>query len=309
MTTYSLPNCISEGIQLCHRSSPDFLKCLETGLASGLYYFRDGDKNLNIPRIDPLEMQPFEVKTAGSQVALRLNFKKPYIGGMSNSTITHVELDVDKDCYWKLDVITPALTLFGEYEIAVDLHHRQTMKCRKFTKNGKEYIKLIEYGIKAKPSKVVYEFEDLVPNSKEISKAILDTFNGEEESLMIYNEMENDLEMYIGEVHKITIDSAFSMLPLEEFFPKFKRKGNTYIKIHSYHIEGQPSRVLFDFEKLVPTSDEITKAILQTFNGIEESLLIYKEVGPSVNYVMAEMHKKTMNRVFNILPVDEMFLK
>ncbi|VEN56598.1 unnamed protein product [Callosobruchus maculatus] len=230
-------NRSGEGIKLCHRSSPDFQKCLEAGLTSGLYYFRDGDKNLNIPRIDPLEMQPFEVKTDGSQVALRLNFKKPFIGGMSDSTITHVELDVDKDCYWKLDVITPALRLFGEYQIdgklmmfelnghgkcnitALDLHHRQTMKCRKFKKDGKEYIKLTDYDIKAKPSKVVYEFEDLVPNSKEITKAILDTFNGEEESLMIYNEMEASLEKYIGEVHKMTIDAAFSMLPLEEFFP------------------------------------------------------------------------------------------
>nr|CAI5816825.1 unnamed protein product [Callosobruchus analis] len=296
-------------ISIFQRASPDFLKCLEGALTSGLYYFRDGDKNLNIPRIDPLEMQPFEVKTEGSQVALRLNFKKIYVGGMSNSTFTHVELDLDKDCYWKLDIVTPALSLFGEYQIdgklmmfelnghgkcnitALDLHHRQTMKCRKFTKNGKEYIKVTEYDIKAKPSRVVYEFEDLVPNSKEISKAILDTFNGEEESLMIFNEMTP-----MDTVHRHTMRCR-----------RIKRNGKTYIKIHSYHIDGQPSRVIFDFEKLVPASDEITKAILQTFNGIEESLLIYKEVGPSINLVMADTHKKAMNRVFNILPVDEIF--
>ncbi|CAH1968651.1 unnamed protein product [Acanthoscelides obtectus] len=182
-------------------------------------------------------MHPFTVQTDSSQVALRLSFKKPFIGGMSNSTITHVELDVDKDCYWKLDVITPALSVFGEYEIdgklmmfelnghgrcnitTLDLHHTQTMKCERYKKNGKDYIRVTDYQIKAKPAKVVYYFEELVPNNNQITQAILDTFNGEEESMLIYDELSTMLVKYIAEMHKITIQEAFNHLPLDEFFP------------------------------------------------------------------------------------------
>ncbi|CAH1968649.1 unnamed protein product [Acanthoscelides obtectus] len=183
-------------------------------------------------------MHPFTVQTDSSQVALRLSFKKPFIGGMSNSTITHVELDVDKDCYWKLDVITPALSVFGEYEIdgklmmfelnghgrcnitTSDMVHHQTMKCRRYKKNGKTHLKILSYHIEATPAKVHYDLEKLVPQSEELTAAILQTFNGPEESLMIYKEVGPAMMHVMSEKQKKIINRVFSVVPLDEIFPK-----------------------------------------------------------------------------------------
>lgn len=87
---------------------------------------------------------------------------------------------------------------------------------------------------------------------------------------------------------------------------KYSKKGKKHIKVTDFDFEIRPKKVVFDFENLIDRNEQLSKEVVKTLN--ENSEVVYKDVSPAFDEVMARIWKETINRVFSKVPQEELFL-
>ncbi|KAJ8917337.1 hypothetical protein NQ315_002359, partial [Exocentrus adspersus] len=239
---------LADGVKLCHRSDPNFEKCVATNMEDALKnYFADGYKEAGLPKLEPFFVQKLEIAGEPSQsVSLHQKYQNVYVYGSVNSHFKNLKIELDKGCSWQVDAVSPAVTMNADYEIKGQLlvfpinshgkcnitqfnlvnHH--TMACEKYTKNNDTYIRVVDYAMDMRPEKITYDFGNVFPGNEEISNQIVRTLN--ENSKSIFDEVKPGIEkaffsglqaIYERCVFQDTAGRAVPGLVAEIFLTKF----------------------------------------------------------------------------------------
>ncbi|VEN56593.1 unnamed protein product, partial [Callosobruchus maculatus] len=149
------------GITLCHRSHPDFDKCLAENVPKGVAVLRHGLKEIGFPEVDPVKTPPFKLNLTGNRnLEYSIAYTNTYFSGCSYMTMPEINIQC-------------------------------IVKCEKYQKNSKTYIKLTNYTADVNPENVVYYFENIVPGNPEVSAQVLKTLNND--PLLVWNEEKSGL--------------------------------------------------------------------------------------------------------------------
>lgn len=87
---------------------------------------------------------------------------------------------------------------------------------------------------------------------------------------------------------------------------RYTKKNQTYFRITNFSFSIKPEKIHFDFENIIDGNELLSKEVVKTLN--ENSEIVYADVGPAFNQVMATVWKETINQVFVRIPENELFL-
>ncbi|XP_018570244.1 protein takeout-like [Anoplophora glabripennis] len=227
---------LPDGVKLCHRSDPDFQKCVAKSLGESLKYFTNGYKELGIPPLKPLFIEKLEIDPEAKQsVSIQQKYHNINVHGITDSTFDkYFKIELDNGCSWVTDASTPVVRMEADYEIKgqllvfpinshgkcnitqYDVVDRHMMTCEKYTKNNEIYLRVVNYTMDINSESIVYDFDSIFPGNEQISNEIAKTLN--ENSLSIFNEVKGGIEKAFSFVYMQYMNNVFSRIPLNQIF-------------------------------------------------------------------------------------------
>ncbi|VEN56595.1 unnamed protein product [Callosobruchus maculatus] len=224
------------GVTLCHRSQPDFTECLKENIPKGAHIIMKGLKEIGFPEVDPVKVPtPSIINANGGQMQLTMKMINCYLrGATTNSKIVDLKIDMDNGCSWSLDVDIPVLEWYGDYAIQgkllmfqlnghgkcnftlLDTRIHQEMRCQKYQKNEKTYIKISNFTVDINPRTMVYEVENIIPGNPEISEQVVKTLNSD--PLLVWSEIKPAFNTIVGQMHKDVGNKLYSKIPFDEIY-------------------------------------------------------------------------------------------
>ncbi|KAJ8958529.1 hypothetical protein NQ318_002324 [Aromia moschata] len=224
------------GVKLCRRSDSELSSCLATNIADGIQLFTRGNKDLDVPVLEPFVVEKIEIEgQATSSTSLIQKYENIRMYGIADGVrITNMKIDIDKGCSWEFDAFSPVVTMEADYTIKGqvvvfpinshgkcnitlnNLMNKNSMTCEKYVKNDKTYIKLTNYTMNMKPEKISFYFGNIFPEDERISAEVLKTLN--ENSLDIFNEVKPGFERAISFIYMNVANKVFSKIPIDDIF-------------------------------------------------------------------------------------------
>ncbi|KAJ8930588.1 hypothetical protein NQ314_016600, partial [Rhamnusium bicolor] len=77
------------------------------------------NKELGLPQLEPLYIEQLEIKgQPGRSVTLQQKYRNIRIHGLTVSDLTkYFTIDLDKECKWETEALTPMVKMEADYEI------------------------------------------------------------------------------------------------------------------------------------------------------------------------------------------------
>lgn len=101
--------------------------------------------------------------------------------------------------------------LFVSDDIKADLN----MKCEKFDKDGKNYVRITKFDVKLDPKEVNFFYDNLGVDET-IGKEVQKVLN--ENSKLIFTDIKGDYEESYGQIFKEISNKIFTKVPINEIF-------------------------------------------------------------------------------------------
>lgn len=89
------------------------------------------------------------------------------------------------------------------------------MKCEKFDKDGKDYVRIKEFNVKLDPKEVNFFYDNLGVDET-IGKEVQKVLN--ENSKLIFTDIKGDYEVSYGQIFKEMSNKIFTKIPINEIF-------------------------------------------------------------------------------------------
>ncbi|KAJ8985216.1 hypothetical protein NQ317_018245, partial [Molorchus minor] len=233
-----------KGIKLCNKSDPHFNQCLEASIPEGIRTLANGKRELGIPNLVPLLIDKIEIN-ADSKQPNSLTQKVQKRCHLWDARYVHDQhevhnyiflIDLDKDCYWQVDVHHPQIKMESDYEIKgqfitfpINSHGKcnitmknmantQHMTCERYTKDGETYLRLKTYTIQLTSEDVSFYFSDVFPQNEHIAVEVNKVLK--ENSVAVFNDLKPGFEKAFSSIFKEITNSVFSKIPMKYIFPE-----------------------------------------------------------------------------------------
>nr|CAH7712252.1 unnamed protein product [Callosobruchus chinensis] len=87
---------------------------------------------------------------------------------------------------------------------------------------------------------------------------------------------------------------------------KYQKNDKTHIKITNYTMDINPKTMIYDMQNIIPGNPEISEQVVKTLNA--DPLLVWAEIKPAFETIVAQMHKDVGNKLYSKIPFDEIYL-
>ncbi|XP_065371541.1 uncharacterized protein LOC135963553 [Calliphora vicina] len=210
-------------------------ECLTKTIEYFLHEKNQGDKSINLVKIDPLEVKKISMKQgAESPVNIDLTFTNSNIYGLSNAKVTKVK-GFGKDMTQKHEITLKCeqLDLVGDYNIKgriLVLPITGTGKSNitmlnvelimKFTatpmeKDGATYMKINKFQLQPEPKDMIFKIDNLFNGDKALGDN-MNLFLNENWS-DIYKEISGSIGSAFGKIFQSVIGHVFTKYPYDQF--------------------------------------------------------------------------------------------
>lgn len=89
-------------------------------------------------------------------------------------------------------------------------------------------------------------------------------------------------------------------------FEVIEKDGKKYMHVTEYKLIMNPEKVEYYFENIMPGNEQLSNELLKTIN--ENSLSIFNDIKPGFQQVYSVIFKDIVNKIFDKVPMDEVFM-
>ncbi|KAF3427238.1 hypothetical protein E2986_02260 [Frieseomelitta varia] len=266
--------------EVCSRSLPEeeFSKCLDKAARDAVVSLAGGE-NFSVPTIFPVEpLLVDNVKIGGSQgsVSLKQEYKNIKLYGLTKDLEIHNHhLELDNGCLLTSDSFNPQVDFVADYKLD------GKVLLLPVRGSGKSNITMCKY---------ICLYYSLIPyiNFK---------FN------MLFLII-TEICVYIRQLLLFEyLDGLKSHNELA--CEKYKKNGETYLKIKKYSVTFRPDKVKLNFDNLF-NGDKVIGTQLNTFMN-ENADLLFKELQGPYEETFSQVFTKLSNEVFSRVPMNKIF--
>jgi len=225
----------SNYFDICHLSEPQFNECVRNSLQKSTLTLKDGIRDLQIPPIDPMFIPRLEMKQGTGNFQLKNILKNMTIFGFSNMNVTDVRFD-PKTLKFKVIMKHDFIRFEGEYEMDgqilvlpvkgdghatynfTEVTTTNDIQLEKYTKNGKEHLKIKKYQLKIEPSSASSHFTNLFGGNQNLGDATNRFLNDNwRDAFEAYREMPE--EAFAALMSELS-NKVYSQFSYDELFPQ-----------------------------------------------------------------------------------------
>lgn len=193
----------------CRRSSPELDACVTDGLIRVFSKFKDGNLELGLPPLEPLEVPYLSVRQDESNLTLDLTLKNVFISGFTDIQVAKVTANLNDVKKLEVSGKTPSLRISGEYFsegliVNFPLHSAGTFSInmtevtsswvvylKEVTRNGVNFLQIDGFNIDMMPVSTSFRPAQQLDGDNRLGEAVNEILN--ENSSEIYSVMKGKL--------------------------------------------------------------------------------------------------------------------
>nr|XP_022919098.1 circadian clock-controlled protein-like [Onthophagus taurus] len=223
-----------EYILPCYREDPNLNTCLRGTFEHLRPYLIGGLKDINVPSIDPLEIERLVMENGQGPFRIKALFTNITVYGASNYSIANIKADV-KHYTIDLTMKLPKIDIRGKYEVSgnvllfpvrskgdfwaifvnVDAYAR--IYGKEIIKDNEKYMKIDKLNVDFKLQKSRFRVRDIVNHGNVIGEAMNQFLNNNSDEII--NEMKPAASLSIARHFKNFLNNAFLRLPIRVWLP------------------------------------------------------------------------------------------